>query len=158
MKPIEDLLDAFQQHYTTNERALRYTRAQRDEMVSRYAWVSTSYMAVLYDEVVTVHPMSLRSLPDMAVISGAMQKMDRPEVYATSVAQIEDKSEPVYESIRDAVNSKAKAEGELNHRERERIRGKVRKGEATPAEAFWVRSIDENGGDWMRAVKAEGRR
>lgn len=156
MKPIEDLLHAFEQHYSTRDYQLGYTQTQRAEMVAKYGWVSQSYMAVLYDEVVSKHPMSLRSLPDMAVIVNATQSMDRPEVYAQPVIAIEDKTEQVHESIREHLNAEAKRNGEPNHEERERIRAKVAKNQATPHEAFWIKVIDGYNGDWRKAVSAEG--
>lgn len=79
--PIEDLLKSFQAHYSTEDRPMRYTKVQWNEMARKYGWIRDGYASVLYDEVVTRHPMSLRSLPDMAVISEAMRSLDRPEIY-----------------------------------------------------------------------------
>lgn len=82
MKPIEDLLRGFQAHYSTDDRPMRYTKVQWNEMVRKYGWISEGYARVLYEEIVTQHPMSLRSLPDMAVMTEAMRGLDRPEVYS----------------------------------------------------------------------------
>lgn len=91
-KPIEDLLKSFQAHYSTEDRQARYTKVQWNEMVRRYSWIQPGYATVLYDEIVTSHPMSLRSLPDIAVIAEAMRSLDRPEVYGEpqSIPQITD--------------------------------------------------------------------
>ncbi|MFW5836239.1 MAG: hypothetical protein ACOCVK_02405 [bacterium] len=90
--PIHGLLRGFETHYSTNQLMLEYTQPQRNELVKRFRWVSGAYARVLYEAVVTVHPMSLRSLPDMAVIAQAMKGLDRPEVYEqpTNARQITD--------------------------------------------------------------------
>jgi hypothetical protein len=92
VKPIDDLIKAWELHYSTQDRELRYTKVQRNELGRKYAWIQRGYANVLYDQVVTTHPMSLRSLPDMAVITEAMKALDRPEVYAdpSDVLMIED--------------------------------------------------------------------
>jgi hypothetical protein len=94
MLPIHGLLNGFQTHYSTHQLKLDYTQAQRNELVRRFQWISSAYARVLYEAVVTVHPMSLRSLPDIAVISEAMKGLDRPEVYEppTNAMQITDEA------------------------------------------------------------------
>lgn len=84
-----DLIQAFEAHYSTNEWRAQYTQHQRVELADAYSWISQRYKRALYDEVVRTHPMSLRSLPDMAVLKAAERALDRPETYAEPVPQIE---------------------------------------------------------------------
>lgn len=153
MTEIQDLLDAFQMHYA----GLKYTAGQRKELTERYSWIRPAYKVAVYEAVVTTHPAALRSLPDMAVIESAMRGLNRPESYEPPQPLLEDMTEAVHDSVRDAINAKAKRDGELNHEERNRVRQRVLRGQATEYERFWIRAIDEHGGDWRLAVAKEAR-
>ena len=163
MKPIEDMLKAFEMHYSTNDKELAYTPVQRNEMARKYVWMNRGYARVVYESVVTKHPMSLRSLPDMAVITDAMRTLDRPEVYAdpSEALMIEDASEV---GVSDEMEHGMKAEmrrreesgEEANHIERNQIRAKVKRRDASAWEIRWITVIDEYDGDWKAAQKALG--
>lgn len=156
MKPIEELIEAFQQHYSSRETTLRYTAMQHAELCKKYGWFSSRYADVVYDEVVSTHPMSLRSLPDIALISTAVSHLDEPAVYHGPVNQIEDHSAETHELVDECLANRAKEEGEPNHEEREKIRKKVALGRATKEEVFWITCIDKYNGNWARAMSASG--
>lgn len=163
MKPIEDMLKAFEMHYSTNERPLEYTKVQRNELERKYSWMNRGYARVVYEAVVTAHPMSLRSLPDMAVLTEAMKTLDRPEVYADpqDVPLIEDATDvPASAEIESGIQAemeRRKSRGEeLNRHDRQRIRDKVAKGDANAWEIRWITVIDKFDGSWRAAHKALG--
>lgn len=142
MTEIADLLDAFQIHYG----GLKYSPAQRAELESKYRWFKRGYKNAVYDEVVESHPMSFRSLPDMAVITKAMNNLSPPQVYEEphSVPRIEYNPE-----VQEKINEMVRQRGEHgNNEERNRIRTKVMKGEATKYEKWWIHVIDDLGCNW----------
>ena len=163
MRPIEDMLNAFEMHYA----GITYTPGQRAELLTKYSWVRSGYKIAVYDAVTRIHEARFRTLPDTAAIERAMTSLERPEVYDKSAEQLAlpepgsvDRSEDV-SHITAVLTGHADAQRkpeeqqEINHFERERIRVRVLKGNATPAEAFWIRCIDEYGGDWKTARLAE---
>ena len=153
MTQIADMLQAFSMHYG----GLRYTAGQYAELMGKYSWIERVYKNALYDEVIASHPASLRSLPDVAVIEKAMLSLGRPEIFAPPQIEApidaEDRSE-VIAKITAAVMHHVEPIPEMadsGEAERQRIRVRVLKGQATECEAFWIRCIDDYGGDWRRA-------
>ena len=150
MTETEKMLKAFEDYYETT-----YNLMQRKAVLDAVGNPPKAYLLELYKCVTIAHPAQYGKLPDLAVVSKARAGMDRPEVYEIPPPLIEDKIEVVHESIREAVNARAKEDGELNHRERERVRMLSMKGRATPAELFWLKAIDEYDGNWRKAYRAE---
>jgi hypothetical protein len=143
MKPIDDLLKAFEVYYST-DKPLVYGAAQRIAIHNAYVWIGPEYRIALYDEVLRTHPASLRSLPDMAVISTATKQLNPPESYEPPKPLIEDMTGPTFDEVKASEEARAKRDGEANHYERQRIRDKVAKGTATVYEAWWIHCIDDN--------------
>ena len=83
-----DMLRAFEIYYST-DRELKYNVAMGAEIADRYSWITPEYRTVLYEMVVSLHPASLRSLPDVAVLKEAEAKLDRPEVYRPALPEPE---------------------------------------------------------------------
>jgi len=142
-----DLFKAFEIHYS-DENQRKYSVSQLQELTDKYAWISQEYSAALYDEVVSTHPAALRSLPDMAVLHKAEKALDRPEVYEKPKPMIEDKTGPTFDEVENMLARKRERDGEPNHFERERIRHRVAKGDATRAEGWWIHIIDHEKGVW----------
>lgn len=158
MTQIADMLEAFKQHYG----GVKYTPGQYAELVKKYSWIQCAYKNALYEAVIASHPASLRSLPDVAVIEKAMLTLGRPETFAPpqieAPVDAEDRSE-VVAKITAAVMHYAEPIPEMadaGEAERQRIRVRVAKGRATEPERFWIRCIDDYGGDWRAAVAASG--
>jgi len=154
MTQIEDMLKAFSMHYG----GLKYTAGQYTELVAKYHWLKREYKNAVYSAVIASHPAALRSLPDVAVIEKVMIGLGRPETFAPPQIEAspdaEDRSE-VIAKITAAVMHHAEPLPEMadaGETERQRIRVRVAKGQATECEAFWIRCIDDYAGDWRAAV------
>lgn len=160
MKPIDDMLNAFEMHYA----GARYTDGQRAELQTRYGWIRNGYKVAIYDAVTRILESSLRSLPDTAIIERAIASLDDPAVYEPQLQQLAlpetgavDRSKEI-ELITKALIGRGKLEvneKEVNHEERKRIRVKVLRGDATDDERFWISCIDDYGGDWKIAFGAK---
>ena len=160
MKQIEELIDAFEMYYSPSNRKMIYGPAQRAEITKRFIWIGNQFKLALYDEVISIHNSSLRSLPDVAVIVEAMGKMGSPESYETprtALPEPEVDAEDMEASVQRALAEAAgkappdlikDTRGEPNRYERQRIRTKVDKGDATQFEAWWIHIIDDLGGKW----------
>lgn len=140
MKQIDDLLDAFQNYYSTEQLRLTYNKVQRGAIVAAFSSIGSRFKEVLYDEVIAIHPSSLRSLPDMAVLRKVANKLGNPSAYEEkkAVRQIEDSRD--YKWL---LDNYVKAIEEAAIRERERVR---RKGKDMGLhEAWWLHCMDEHG-------------
>ena len=148
MNEAKDLLDGFVEYYRTGDKPRQYSPRMAMDIADRYSWISRAYKLALHDEVVrTFAPTQMRPLPDMAALAAAEKQLPPPETMVDqTMALPEPEVEKVDALIRDQVNAKARAEGEVNHYERQRIREKLKRGEATVYEAWWIKCIDHNGG------------
>lgn len=160
MKPIDDMLDAFEMHYAFE---MRYTDGQREELQTRYGWIRNGYKIAIYDAVTRILETSLRTLPDTAIIERAIATLDDPAVYEPQLQQLSlpeagavDRSKEIkliIEALTGRGELKTEKE-EINLVERQRIRDKAGRGHATNAESLWISCIDDYGGDWRAAVAA----
>jgi hypothetical protein len=156
MSAVGDLLDSFQLYYSTRDKTLQYSAAQRAEIEKRYVWFKIGYARAVYDAAIALHPTSLRSLPDVAVISAATKELYMPEVYdePDQSKQIEDHTELTFEEIERLRKEREEEEEEPNHHYREQIRAKREKGDATLSELWWLECVERFGGVY-RPMPAE---
>ena len=157
MNKAKDMVEALQLHYSTAKHAPKYGQRMAVDIVDAYAWMSDRYSEMLFNEVVrTFEPTSTRPLPDLAAIAKAEKALPDPAMTARPAAESREKLERTDTLIRERVNAKAKEDGEVNHVERQRVREKMRRGEATKWEVRWITVIDKYGGDWGRAMRELG--
>ena len=157
MNNAKDMVEAFEQYYSTKASAKRYSAKMANTIVDSYAWLGDRYKTALYEEVIREFvPTIARPLPDMAALAAAERQLPAPATFAQAHHENRADLERVDKSIRTMVNEKAKVEGELNHAERERIRAKVRRGDASKWEIRWITVIDEFNNDWARATRVLG--
>ena len=157
MNKAKGLVEALQMHYSTSKHAPKYGQKMAMSIVDTYAWMSERYAEMLLREVVrTFEPTSTRPLPDLAAIAKAEKALPDPAMIARPAAESREKLERTDTLIRERVNAKAKEDGEVNHVERQRVREKMRRGEATKWEVRWITAIDKYGGDWGRAMRELG--
>lgn len=142
MKPIDDLMDAFEVYYSTAQTPVKYTTAQRVKIHNEFVWIKQRYAAELRDEVIRSHPSSLRSLPDVAVITDATRRLNPPESYEPPPKQIEDMT-PVTMAEIERIREET---GNGNPEERAQVRRKAARGEATLYELWWLECIDSGKG------------
>lgn len=154
---VAKMLGALEDYY-----GKKYTDVQRRVLVQNLGDLPYEYTLDLYKVVVNQHaPTQLRALPDLPRFRECQGELNPSATYGRPALPDPDDLELTYDpeldaELRAAVEQKAQADGERNHEERQRIRGKVSKGEASAAEAYWIRVIDEFGGDWRRAHAAIG--
>ena len=157
MNAAKDLMGAFEQYYSTEKDERHYSRKMAQTICDSYAWISEGYKTSFYEEVVrNFTPTATRPLPDMAALSAAERALPPAATLAKPPRETKAELERTDQLIRDRINAKAKREGEVNHEERERIREKMRRGEATRWEVRWITVIDKYGGDWGRAMRELG--
>lgn len=147
MNEAKDLLDGFVEYYRDGEKPRQYSPRMATDIVDRYSWISPRYKLALHDEVVrTFTPTQMRPLPDMAALAAAEKQLPPPETMRDQTRALpEPAPEKLDALIRDQVNAKAKAEGEINHHERQRVRDRIKRGEATLYERWWLECIEEHG-------------
>lgn len=139
MKQVDDLLDAFEAYYSTTQR-INYNKVQRGAIVAAFSSIGRRFKEVLYDEVIAVHPSSLRSLPDLAVLRQVANKLGNPAAYEEKkqVRQIEDTRD--YKWL---LENHEEAIRQASLRERGRVR---KKGKSMGLhEAWWLHCMDEYG-------------
>jgi hypothetical protein len=139
MKPIDDLLRAFEVYYTIGDRPLAYSTAQRMELHNAFVWIGPEYERELYGEVIRTHPTSLRSLPDVAIVTAAANKLNPPGSYAPPPKQIEDQTQPTFDEVKQRLDSIHK---EVNKEERQAMRRKRERGECSLYQLWWLECID----------------
>lgn len=154
MTEIQDLLGAFTMHYG----GPRYTVAQHEELCSRYRWMKETYKNAIYDAVISAHPTSLRSLPDVAVIEKAMREAGRPETYETGQQQIEFGEVASIDQVQTEVKKIKAMTGVGNKEEVKRVGVRIAHGEATKDEKHWYWCMTENGGKWVNPATRPGRK
>lgn len=156
MNEAKDLLDGFVEYYRTGEKPRQYSQRMAMDIVDRYSWISQRYKLALHDEVVrTFTATQMRPLPDMAALAAAEKQLPPPETMRDQTRALPDPELEKQEAfIRDQVNAKAKAEGEVNHYERQRVRDKERDGDATLYELWWLETIEKHGAKY-RAMTEE---
>jgi len=81
VRPIDDLLESFQLYYSHSGRPMLYNKVQRSTIEKSYSWIGRKYAGALADHVKSSHPISLRSLPDLAVIRKAAADLGNPDIY-----------------------------------------------------------------------------
>jgi len=162
-----NLCKAFEQYYST-ERSLSYTDRVRASILDRFDNVPYRYAEALFDEVTRSFSGRGRNLPELADVERAASKMDRPEVYA----EPKQKALPPPESSGGTRESwamflrkvgsamkvdpdklLAEQDEELNHAERERVRVRAMKGNATVYERHWLWCIEKNGGKHVNIMQ-----
>lgn len=161
---VDRMLDAFEQYY-----GLEYTPKMRSALISHLGNPPKSYLLELYKQTIEQIESRWGKLPDIAAIVKIKQQLPEAWTFTTGGAPEltedagldPDDVQATYNpgldgKLRDAVNARAKQDGEINHRNRERMREKVRKGEATKAEHYRIWCIDVHNGDW-RAARADHR-
>ena len=166
MKPINELLNAFVTYYGEGKDYPQYPEGVMAALVKKYSYFPAYYIEPIYDRVIEEHPRRW-GLPGVAEIHKAVVKAGPPESYRppTNAKQIEapadtkDFTDRIAGAVAEAAGKKTPNEiigdaEEPNHFERQRIRTRIMKGDATDDEIFWMRVIDEYGGDWMAARKA----
>ncbi len=160
-KPIDKVITRFKAHYPN---AVAYTDAQVKELRELYRWMRPNFAAHLYDEVIKIHRTKYRVMPDVSAIEKAILGMNAPAVYDSPTEQLAlpepgavDRSAEV-KHITEVLTGRREPDAgdqEINHVERQRIRVKVARGNATDEERFWISCIDDYGGDWAAAYKAK---
>jgi hypothetical protein len=80
VKPIEELLQSFQFYYSEPGSPRRYGKVVRETITERFSYFPQYFIVPVYDAVVSIHPIRF-GLPDVAVITKAVDKLDRPETY-----------------------------------------------------------------------------
>ena len=157
MNNAKDMLEAFEQYYSTKQSAKRYSGKMANTIVDSYSWLGDRYKTALYEEVIREFvPTIARPLPDMAALAAAERQLPAPATFAQTHFENRADLERVDKSIRGMVNEKAKVEGEVNHAERERVRGRRARGDATKWELRWLQVIEEYKGDYRRAQSVLG--
>jgi hypothetical protein len=161
--PIDKLIAKFRTHYAE---ALDYKAAQALELKNLYQWMRQGFADALYDEVIRIHHTRFRVMPDVAIIEHAINAMNAPAVYDQPAEQLALPEPDAVDRVEDVQHITAVLTGhadarprdtgepEINHRERERVRVRAMKGDATSAEAFWIGCIDNHEGNWRAAWKA----
>lgn len=139
MRPIDDMLQAFEQYYS-NTTQLRYSKVQRAAVEASFSWIGQKYSRILYDEIITEHPSSLRSLPDLAVIRKAASRLGNAAVYddPPKVPLLEDKTEPVMGSIWSEFERRRETFGVADPDGLRRVLEKVKRGDASKYESWWA--------------------
>lgn len=147
MNEAKDLLDGFVEYYRVGEKPRQYSQRMATDIVDRYSWISPRYKLALHDEVVrTFTPTQMRPLPDMAALAAAEKQLPPPETMRDHTKALpEPAPEKLDALIRDRVNAEAKRQGEINHYERQRVRDKRERGDATLYELWWLETIEHNG-------------
>ncbi len=139
-----ELLKAFQVHYEPNDGGqLRYNDQQKLDIIRTVGDVPGEYLSELYLVVTQTHEAKFRSLPDAAVVSKAMASMDDPATYLPPQKLLDEPSpvvQELVEQVRESENG--------NEFERQRIRNRVAKNDATVYERWWIHVIDDLGGNW----------
>lgn len=152
MNKAKDLIKAFELHYSTTDRRLSYTRYQANEIIERYAWITSDYAPVLYEAVVTRHPTSLRSLPDLAVLAEAERELgNRPAIFQKPAEEREDqkllegetaKILSAIENANETKNPNAIRDPEGLKREKRR----AEKGDSTLYRLWWIECLEAGEG------------
>ena len=147
----DKMLDAFEQYY-----ALEYTPRMRQAMREHLGMPPKEYLLEVYKLVIEQVEARWNRLPDLAAVMRVQQQLPEAFTFASdySVPQLTDDAGVDMVAIETELAQRQEQDGEPNHEERERIRRKVAKGEATKYELFWIRCIDEFGGDWRRGVRS----
>lgn len=157
MNHAKDLIGAIGQYY-----GKPYPMRMAQEIASRYSWISPQYKEALFDEAIrTFEPTSTRPIPDMAALQKAERNLPPPATLAPPALpgpdDLESERQPeLMRKLSDELDRSTERDGEFNHEGRERLRAKVRKGNASRYERYWLRVIDDYGGDWAAAHAAIG--
>ena len=147
MNEAKDLLNGFVEYYRTGDKPRQYSPRMAMDIADRYSWISRAYKLALHDEVVrSFTPTATRPLPDMAALAAAERQLPPAETMRDQTRSLPDPEEERQVSfIRQEVNAKAKAEGEVNHHERQRVRDRRNRGDATLHELWWLECIEHHG-------------
>ena len=147
MRPVDDLLSAFEAYYTTGQQPMRYTKVARSLIASKFAWLGEGFKNVLFDAVTSVHPTSLRSLPDIAVLQKAAAGFDNPQIYEKpqNVPQIEDRSEEVFDQVEAEMQRMTEQQGSRDPEGVQQMRDKARRGDASNDQLWWLKVQLEGG-------------
>ena len=149
MNAAKDLMGAFEQYYSTEKDERHYSRKMAQTICDSYAWINEGYKTSFYEEVVrNFTPTATRPLPDMAALSAAERALPPAATMAKPPRETKAELERTDQLICDRINAKAKREGEVNHEERERIRDKRERGDATVYELWWLECIEQHGGKY----------
>ncbi len=161
MTNASELLKAFQIHYEPNDGGqLRYNDQQKQDIIRTVGTVPEEFLSELYLVVMRTHEAKFRSLPDAAVVNKAMASMDDPATYLPPQKQLESPMDvdnnpsdravwlDFLARIGSELGKQADIAGESNRFERERVRPRVSKNDATVYERWWIHVIDDLGGNW----------
>lgn len=122
------------------------------------------YLIALTDEIQRIHERRFHTFPGVAVIAKAKARLNRPETYVRPEQRLieakpsEEDRKTIIEVMQTAKERKRYATGtpdEPNHTQRQAVRDKVKRGQATDWEIHWIWCIDENGGEWTTMAKGE---
>ena len=147
MSETEKMVKALEDYY-----GLSYTPVQRKAILSGLKHPPKPYLLDLYTQVINAFSSQFKTLPDLSVIRNAQRGMNPADVYLPPEKLIEDRSEETMAIIDSQLAEMHDDEGESNHFERERIREKVRKGDATKYEVYWIHVVDDLGGKWTAGI------
>jgi len=149
----DGMLDALEKYY-----GLQYGAEMKRVIGRTIATLPREYLLELYVQIINTHTIQYKQLPDMAIIRRIQDKMGPVATYLPPTG---DETAPPYDPELDAkikreLEEKRIRDGERNHREREKVRGKVLTGDATRWERRWIAVIDDYDGDWRRATRDLG--
>lgn len=156
MNQALDLIGAFTNHYATSLNRPVYSRQMANDIADRYAWIGERYKVALYEEVIrSFRPTQVRPLPDVAALTDAEKALPDPATFADYTRALPepldvDSNKHDRESwlsllakLGSEIGKRAEHDGEMNHRERERVRRRAERGEATEYELAWLESRDK---------------
>lgn len=143
------MLDALEKYY-----GLEYSKVMRGAIVSAIGpKQERQYLMDIYQGVIESHPVSFRSLPDLAIIQKVRRPLSRPETYRTESATPALPEPPVSPVIDDAIKAAISRIGENgvgNPDEVKRVRDKADRRSATLYELWWLECIEK--GEPYRAM------
>lgn len=143
----EDFIKALEMYYEKD-----YNEAQRLALKKNLGSPPYQYLRDLYDEIVKVHTSQFGKLPDVAVIRKIRMTLDPVEgttYHNYLLPDPDDVSADYNDEVRKIVDASLEArEEELNKLERDRVRAKRKRGEATRHERWWLHTIEDLDGQW----------
>jgi len=145
MNQALDLLGGFTNHYATVNSQPKYSRVMANDIADRYSWIGERYKVAMYEEVLReFHPTQARPLPDMAALADAEKQLPDPASFVDHTKLLPEPDEPVV-AIVDIVKHVAEI-GQGNEFERQRVRDRIRRNDASELEIWWLKCIEEGKG------------
>ena len=134
MSPVEDMIEAFQQYYSSGSQVVRYNDVQRRQILRRLGTPPKEYLLDLFRGVIEVHEARFRTLPDVAVISKIANTLDAPGTYAPVKALPEPPIDP--QEVERLLKQSPYTIDDAIVAERDRVA--ARKGNMTRCEKWWL--------------------